>query len=434
MNDEWMNKIKNMADLNHELVPEYIWENVKPHLPKKRRTPFWIFPLLASGILLGTWMYTRSAKSDALLESTTPIKVETVPAPTKALAEISNSLNVHSIQKDQTNHLKTKPNSSQLSKVNPSPILESNPINKVEDSPATLSNSNDPAAFSKESFLVDEVAEVKSFINDQSNILPVEILESKSISLLETPAFPLFQGGVNCYSFSGGGRPWLGLEVYAGPGYNPHSLSDNAAETSAYIAARKNTESSQLSFVAGIRAAYHKKNWTVRAGLMYQQIYEQFNYINNNDYKIVAVYQDSVLVRLDTLLGTRTIKTHNFHRMIHLPLSVSYGVRIGRSFMSIQPGIGINLYSTHRGRIYQPSLQPGWFTTGSGSGFEIYKTNVGFFGSLDLNWYTPLYDRLGFFVEPGLMYFVSPFNKKEYNIKENYFSVNLKLGLSYQIK
>jgi len=415
-------------------VPEYIWENVKPHLPKKRRTPFWIFPLLASGILLGTWMYTRSAKNDALLESKTPIKVETVPAPTKALAEISNSLNVHSIQKDQTNHLKTKSNSSQLSNVNPAPIFKVSPITTVEKLPATVSISNNPTAISKESFLVDEVAEEKSFVSDHSNSRPVEILESKSIAFLETPAFPLFQGGVNCYSFSGGGRPWLGLEVYAGPGYNPFSLSDNAAETSAYIAARKNSESSQLSFVAGIRAAYHIKNWTVRAGLMYQQIYEQFNYENNNDYKYVNVYKDSVLVRIDTLLGTRIIKTHNFHRMIHLPLSVSYGVRMGRTFLSIQPGIGINLYSTHRGRIYNASLQPTWFTSGSDSGFEIYKTNVGLFGSLDLNWYTPLYDRLGFFVEPGLMYFVSPFNKKEYNVKENYFSVNLELGLSYQIK
>ncbi len=335
MNDEWMNKIKNMADLNHELVPEYIWENVKPHLPKKRRTPFWMFPLLASGILLSTWMYTRSVKSDALLEKTVPINVETVPAPTKALAEISKTLNVHSNQKNHTNHLKTNSNSKQLSKVNPSPNNEVNPINKIEDSPSIWSKSNDPIARPMEPLLADEANEERSFLANQSDIIPAEILESKSISLLDIPAFQLFKGGVNCYSFSGGGRPWLGLEVYAGPGYNPFSLSENASETSAYIAARKNTESSQLSFVAGIRAAYHKKNWTVRAGLMYQQIYEQFNYENNNDYRIVAVYQDSILVRLDTILGTRIIKTHNFHRMIHLPLSISYGVRIGITFMSI---------------------------------------------------------------------------------------------------
>ncbi|MBK9270099.1 MAG: hypothetical protein IPM48_00745 [Saprospiraceae bacterium] len=427
MKEEWTDKIRNMANMHQEHVPEYIWENVKPHLPQKKRNRFWFIPIICMGLTIGMFLYKGSNSIQPTKSSSAWRNDQELP--------LQNSTNQNKI--NDLTHEYTSASQNSL----PASIYDDEGLAKKAELKHTSNvlKPNSQEGLRARNISEEEkslVSESETFIRheDKQQIeIEVEALDPKQPELLGIQTLKKLNKGIDCYSFSGKASKWWAIEAYIGPGYSPFTLNEQASEMSNYISARRNSEKENVSSIAGVRLAYHLKNWTFRAGFAGQQIYEQFNYVNNDDYRIVAVYEDSVLIRLDTIPGTRIVKTHNYHRMIHIPLSIAYGVRVGRSSLSIQPGIGINLFATHKGTMFQPNLQRNGFTTGSGSGFEVYRTNVGLFASLDVNWFMPVYNRIGFFIEPGLMYFLNPFNTSDLPVNENYISTNVKFGLSYRI-
>lgn len=434
MNDDWMEKIKRISDAHQEQVPDRIWNTVKEHLPQKktRRLLPWFFWTASS--VVGFLLLAYSINGNLEFDNTGDLHMNPIASTQNIAAPTSE----HSITDERMISSET----SLVSASRNSAVSEArDKVHvKINKSQKLIHQSDIVQSVSK---IVDP--KVSSENSDVSNLENPEISERASISAAQTLEIksPLSNAfisssikrdhGIDCYSFSSRRKPFLGVEVYAGPAYYPRQLSGETVEDNIYIKRRNETESSELSFLAGARMGLYFRKVSIKLGLEYQQIYEQFNYRNLNDYRIVTIYDTNhVEIGRDTFPGQRTIRNHNYHRLINIPLSLAYHHRIGRSQLSVEPGIAVNVWSRHQGVIYNSQIKPIALNSPNDQGTVIFKNRVGFSASLNFQWLTPLTSRVDIFAAPGLQYYFSPFNTGTYSLDQNYWSLQLKLGMRYK--
>jgi len=441
MTNNWMDIVRKKLYFQEKKVPDHIWITVQKNLPQKRKRNKFYFSIFYSGIvLIGTFSllwFIQNVNPSNLDNSYTQ----------KGNVKITNRGN-HPILKQ----LQSSPDDVRLSNELQSSSINSNLVNgiknvtfndkryKKEKNISQNNNANQNKNLKIANSIKREIFEPNFEAPNNIQILKAELFNMnflpQKLGKIIIDSKEKFMIGIHteCYNFNKNQGRGFAIELYAGPGYNPYLLTAKTTESQDYRKSRINSESSMVSGIIGIRGIYTFSKIALRAGLEYQHIHEKFKYRNTNDYKVIEVYTDSQLVRKDTIYGARYLSINNYHRMLHIPISMAYEFNKGNIGYSIQPGVGLNIWSSHKGIIFDHLLRPKSVHSAGASGGEVFKTKVGIFAFMNFQVSKRISPNIKMFVEPGIMYFISTFNNIDYILNQKYISYHVKLGLNYTIR
>lgn len=435
MTNNWLDIIKEKFYFQEKKVPEQIWLNVQKNLPKKKQRRGFFIPIFYLSIIFiaGYSVSRYIQKKNSLVFDNNLYDSKNFE-----LNEIAYQSNLIPIknqfkEEDQSIVFDELSNVSKIELKNKKLIL----ANKSDSGHTTLKqNYNTGIPKFKIKDLFYEIITGKN-TNTQpgEELTKLEFLPPRARELVIQSECDIRKNThTECFNFKRKNARKLSLEIYAGPGYNPYKLITKSEHSEGFQQKRLESEKSMISGIAGIRAVFSFSQFAIRAGVEYQHIYEQFKYRNYNDYKVVQVYKDSQLIRIDTLFGSRYLRINNYHRMIHIPISFAYEFRRENIWYSVQPGIGINIWSNHRGIIYDSFLRPTSVQTASTTGQDVFKTRVGAFAFLNFQVSKSISPDIKIFMEPGVIYFMNTFSNRDFSLDQRYVSYHIKLGINYNIR
>ncbi len=435
---QWTDYIFEMEKSKSPQVPTHIWDNIVPHLPqpKKDRKPIF---LLLSLVLIASSIVSYNTLKNTSTQNNEASKLISIGSSNienqYSNVEKSNTRNQFedSNTNDALNLDETILSNIRESKSKSKNILATNKskiVNRKINSfviPTINSDSEGSVQQINTSNSINSVFENQAQAVNQPTF-SVNQLENSKIVLLpivKTPYLLLNTRG-DCYEFNKKSKPKYSIDIYAGPQYSPNKFKAKTNESSYSAGLRESTESANLSFLFGVRANVAVSNLMMKAGLEYQNIYNQLNHVIGFDTSITVRTLNGQVIGVDTVYGKRTIKNHNYHRLVSLPISIGYQKKLRENSLQINAGFSLNLWMQSTGALLDSRLRPVHFN----SPLDIYKSSLGFSPFINLQWSGPIMHNLRYFVEPQFQLNPS-FDNSSYGIKHTMNSYQLKFGLQY---
>jgi len=458
MRQDWIDHLRSLSEGHEKQVPDAIWDQVKQHIPRKSKNRKWLpwMWLMAGTMLISGWYYVAFIQSAATSEKQKPINSIQTSINESMASNSANRLNDANslvndpkaekasvdLDVDHPSRVNRMPNSSGRIKKNISyPRFETGGEKWLATQVAQTSIERRALETNKHlnshSIREADVPEREADVPENSMEIAHAVIES--VSNLPLPfslkpdqlrsnalnlTYKTEKSKIDCYQFSDSKKQW-GLEFYVGPTYSPYQLQDKQGDLKNYLEKREDTESTRTGLTAGIRGLYRKGRWTAKLGLEYHLLYEQLH-SSSRETRIISVYRDGKLLYVDTLNGLRVVKHHNYHHLFNVPLMLNFQWNWKHVDIGLQPGIGLHVWSTHTGKILNQLLEP------------VYFDNVGGIKLFDhkiipyLSFHVPIGGRLNddwsWFVEPGIQFYLKPFNASNYPIDQKYSSYQLRLG------
>jgi len=442
-------------------VPADLWMKIEPHLPtpgkSHRRIIYWIIGLgilLAAGALI--WKTLADLNAPEKVAST---HIPLIRSADDAVSETVNANSAYLIPSTPTNEtsvlitesiLSQEKFSSTLRQPKPSHIVPTASItNTVVNLSGSVSASDIPSALSSSSLADDnaiqaiEEADVSRPLGVKADARFNSSLLSSGIFLLPSSAQrKLPDPAKDCYSFGSRRNKGNGLlfaEVYAGPGFSTRNLTSRAEDVSAYIAQRDSTESSKMTWNAGLRVGYlHRSGVSLRIGAHYTQAIELFDYVNGSWSQWITQL-DTIfdgggnIVSIDTVLvnqtGKRVKTTHNRYHTIDIPVLLGYQVQQGNWSYGIQAGPVFNITSIKKGDILSPAGDPVSISDDNDMEYPAFKDKLG----LSIYASAHLAKRIGYrtwlYAEPYFQKRLSAITLDSYPIDQRQSHIGLSLGL-----
>jgi hypothetical protein len=446
--------------------PAFVWPRVEAELRKRRRRLlfFWLFGAgLATAGLFGWWMSATNRQHLSPVSSTSAVvqsteKTAPIPQPaTAARAAEKNTPSGEPVSAGKTTGKSPQRESVQHEAGSFSPKMPARrgelggqPISKIIANTALPATNAAPgSSFSTSTENEKDLTSVKTplFTLPPAALLPL----SSRYSRLATANTPLHfrtpSAHINiirnkketrsCYDFSQHPNVLL-VDVYAGPSLTQKELL-TAPDNQPYLAQRRNTDSRDWSFSAGLRASLLlDRHFLVRSGFHYDQVNEVFEYIDPNSVE-VTIRQTTQIVNgqtvtvIDTLgveYGEHYLKSYNRFGMLDIPLEAGVELRNGRNGVSLNGGISLNLLFWKRGAILSPvDGRPAYFTPNKGT-VDVFRANAGLSAMGSIQWFCHLRPRLRIFAEPYARIVLRPVNLPGHPVEQRYSMLGLNIGMT----
>ncbi|RLD22789.1 MAG: hypothetical protein DRI69_00165 [Bacteroidetes bacterium] len=244
----------------------------------------------------------------------------------------------------------------------------------------------------------------------------------------------------DCYAFDKKSAGRFLLEVYTGPSFSLKNLSSKGENVDDYISARDSTESSQLSWHAGLRVGYeHSSGLTGRAGVHYTLVNEVFKDVSRYERIIIETIFDSNgnPIGFDTTLetGTRTKQTQNRYHAIDIPLLIGYRIDNGNWDLGIQAGPVFNIAFNTKGDMIDPATGlVGSFSDESAMDYHpVFKDKIGM--SIYAGFYASkrIGNNLWAFVEPHFQYRLKSITLDSYPVDQKQTNIGLSIGVRLKL-
>lgn len=443
-------------------VPENLWSQIEPFLPSEKRRNRW-------GLIWLTGVGVLAMAALILWISSMENKTEKVTLPESAsLSQVNASTTSDQINADNEATITTSRQSGNgnIEKQN----LLTSAIERNSSKANNASKSNKASGLNKviadqfpASTTIDvEGSEVSAIRLDSKSLSEFDNAQDQSIGLnmkeemlthrlsLKTPFLALSEKRKlpdptkDCYSFgrkgSKGGGGVLFAEVYTGPTISTRKLSSRAEDVSTYIAQRDSTESSRLSWHAGLRLGYwHHSGITARIGAHYTQVNERFDYVNGSFVGSVTridTFFDSGgnIIDIDTVLvpvsGQRIKTTHNRYHTVDIPLLLGYQVSQNNWTFGIQAGPVFNVAFVKKGDILSPiDGEPVSISDNKPMQYPAYKDKLG----MSIYASAHIAHRIGYrtlvYAEPHLHHRLKTLTLDSYPIDQRQTNIGLSIGL-----
>ena len=441
--------------------PAFVWPRVEAALRKRRRR-FLFFWLFAAGIagtgLLGWWLKPEQLPNVALTQNNAPIErnkeattsAVPVPAengkpdmaapdrintgkdilpnsPSKGAAAPVSDLRVAARTKGQT----------QAALPGLKPVQQPTPdIALVTEAPAdnTVSNNQTEAIPTTDalSLLTSHLSPLTSHFS-----LPRPLIPHPSFLIPDKRIIRNKKETRNCYDFAEHPNVFL-LDAYVGPSLIRKEMR-TGPDNQPYLAQRRNTETRDWSFSAGLRGSLLlDRHFLLRSGLHYDQITEVFEFIDPNSVEVTIrqttqIINGQTVTVIDTLgveYGEQYLKTFNRFGMLDVPLEVGVELRNGRTGVSLNGGIALNVLFWKRGAILSPiDGRPAYFTPGSGT-VDVFRAKAGLSAIGSVQWFCHLRPRLRVFAEPYVRMVLRPVNIPGHPVEQRYGMMGLNVGVT----
>jgi len=443
--------------------PAFVWPRVEAALRKRRRRIlfFWLFAAGITGTgLLGWWLKPAQQPNETLAlnhstaERRTEATISAVPVPTEngkpdiaapdrintgkdilpippskeaAAPEANLKVTAHTKGRTQTVLPGLKPLQQPtlfIAQTTEAPADNAASNNQTEAIPTTDALSPLTAHLSPLTAHFSPLTSRFSLLTSRPLIPDKNIIRNKK----ETR---------NCYDFAEHPNVFL-LDAYIGPSLTRKEMR-TGPDNQPYLAQRRNTETRDWSFSAGLRGSLLlDRHFLLRSGLHYDQITEVFEFIDPNSVE-VTIRQTTQIINgqpvtvIDTLgveYGEQYLKTFNRFGMLDVPLEVGVELRNGRTGVSLNGGIALNVLFWKRGAILSPvDGQPAYFTPGSGT-VDVFRAKAGLSAIGSVQWFCHLRPRLRVFAEPYVRMVLRPVNISGHPVEQRYGMMGLNVGVT----
>ena len=452
---------------NHTLpVNDGLWERIEAQLPAdKKRFPFLMFAIASILLLTGLLIFWLSLPTT--IEKRVP--EDKLPAPTYPLSESTvpvSSLGTTALSDAENKSFETSITNS----ITSNSIIENNE-NKVAGDNSILTNKDSDSGLRSKSNRKDTQGQINS-LNAQSDNTIKEAVSSNTFLLQESMArrkvalsnniqfldfngidqleseeetfsfIPAIFPDPSCYKFTAEeGKSNLSVDLFVTPGFAPRTYENTSSESILYAEARKRTENAQYAWAAGGRVNLNlSKEFAVRLGIMYEQAGDVFDYTDTlatqRSTRIDSFFSaDGTFLYAETntvlIFGTLIKKIHNRYHHLDIPLLASYELCMGRAIIMLNAGPVINLTSSSRGQILNPSFIPQHITAGDQNRLDAYKNNVGLSVYLGAGALIPFNKSFSGLIEPRFLYRIKPVTQDYYPLKEHRHFAGINLGIRY---
>ncbi len=212
-----------------------------------------------------------------------------------------------------------------------------------------------------------------------------------------------------------------------------------------YLNKRKSSETQLEAFSVGLnlRARNKKSDWIYIAGLTYMQFNERFDhfYVEENTEKrigLVALIEDETGQIIDTESGLKDVKItetlkmrlFNQYRFLNIPFGVGKEWTNKNSNYRFFGGINYNLYFKFSGTIFGPDLKPVALSSKI-QYLEVFKEKTGIGVWLSAEYGRAINDRLQWSAASRIQIPLSAVSQPDYGLKQYFYPVSLDLGIIY---
>jgi hypothetical protein len=447
--------------------PAFVWPRVEAALRKRRRR-FLFFWLFAAGVagtgLLGWWLksgrHQTEAQANARMEQHSEKAITNTSAPLartekdKVASAVSGAVQTNkttvsakpapeTTRINTQNKIHTKESFAQQAPPE-TPVLESiQPASNLSAAQTGEAPSDIVAADHQEAIPTTDLPLLPthfSLLTPHFSLLtshfsrliphPSSLIPDKKIvhNKKQTPS---------CYDFSEHPNVLL-VDGYFGPSLT-RKEKRTGPDNQPYLAQRRNTETKDWSFSAGLRASLLlDRHFLLRSGVHYDQITEEFEYVDP-DFVEVIIRQTTQIINgqpvtvIDTLgvnYGEKYLKTFNRFGLLDIPLQAGVELRNGRTGVSLNGGIALNVLFWKRGAILSPiDGQPAYFTPGSGT-VDVFRAKAGLSAMGSVQWFCHLRPRLRIFAEPYVRMVLRPVNVPNHPVEQRYGMLGLNVGVT----
>ncbi|MEZ5042976.1 MAG: hypothetical protein R2828_23980 [Saprospiraceae bacterium] len=277
---------------------------------------------------------------------------------------------------------------------------------------------------------------LKGSANVQEAFVPTFAAMTQLPSLVAMPLETgLFKTDLRCESFKTGKRHWYG-ELSTGTTTSLRDLHAREGEFIPYAASRAATESAQFSYNTELRLSIISPNgFAFRTGFNYTQLNDKFNYVNENEKKIIItnVYgSNGQIISQDTSIvtGTRRKITNNRFQLLDVPLILGYELNYKDVTFAFNAGMYLNLSYQQKGDFLSPiDQEPTSFSSDEIDTYPAYRQQIGmgWYGSIGM--YYRMNPRTHVYLEPSLRMYTQSGTIDEYPLKQNYALGSLNIGL-----
>ncbi len=429
-------------------VPEQVWDSIEPYLPDSRKRDrgglIWLFGsgLLLAGVVTMIVLYAhRATSAPAAHEELSPVQtiadngLNEVPAAVTAAVRKQTIEGVSNFSEQNS-----RTGNASLSSVpsrTAAGVIAMNKTLPAKALPVERPVQSDPITF-----FVTTPEMTSGLEPDFSHAFVMLPRLTTTMGMLSTQrALP--DPAKDCYRFGGrrsqGTGVWF-VEAYAGPVLASRKLTSRAEDVSEYIARRDSTESSHLSWNAGVRVGYlHHSGISVRIGAHYTQVEELFNYVTSSFGQTSTRYDtfydgSGAIIDIDTVTivetGKRVKETHNRYHTVDIPLLVGYQVSRGDWSYGVHAGPVFNVAFIKKGDILSPAGTPVSISDhGSTPPYLAFRNKLG------MSIYAAGYigHRIGYrtmlYAEPYLLARLASITLNSYPIDQRQTTVGLSVGI-----
>jgi len=230
----------------------------------------------------------------------------------------------------------------------------------------------------------------------------------------------------------------LDLEMLLGPAYAHQQLSALASESTVHLGERLESESSGLSYSAGVRlAATSNVGLGLRTGITYSQINDIYKYEVGSRMQIDLILNanEEIIRRDTTYLEAYTENHQNNLKFVEVPLLVGYETRVGKFRVGVNAGAYLNLLFDAKGQISSPlSEEPINFgQVGESNVLPIFNKRASAAWYVGASVAYNLHSRYSLIAEPYFKTFPRALSAPDYDLKQNYWTVGMQLGLRMRL-
>jgi len=192
-----------------------------------------------------------------------------------------------------------------------------------------------------------------------------------------------------------------------------------------------------MSYSIGVRGSFVAANGlTFRGGIAYAKNKERFDFVKERQ-KITKEIKDKDGNVVSTQVEEKVIldKIYNQYNYLDLPITIGFEKDLKDFILSLNGGIGLNLWSSQSGKIYKEDIKNVYdLKNGGEAGVSFFRKNAGLslITSVGLNY--KYNERILLLLEPSMRYYLHSLSNTENPISQKYVFIGLNIGLSYRIQ
>jgi hypothetical protein len=228
------------------------------------------------------------------------------------------------------------------------------------------------------------------------------------------------------------------IDAYYTPELSIRKMDAREQGALAYAEKRSGSERPTMAFSSGVRASYvMPQGLAFRTGFIYSINTEKFNHIKGSVFIEKTIKDENGnIIRIDTVEELEVLEIKNRYTFIDIPIFLGYELEMRDFIMSASLGVGLNIMSTQRGKVYGEDLKSLYDLSNPylEGGERFYKTRAGvsLLGSFGFNY--KLNKNFMLLLEPSVRYYVKDLTTPSYSLSHKYLQTGILVGLRYRIK
>lgn len=334
-------------------------------------------------------------------------------------------VNLESINSNNNNSTFSNPFNTKLSNITPL-HLNNNTLQSVESLSEQLSKT------------IETIAERET---TNASVTSLSAFQMLALPLLfQKNRYPLSFDRSKCASFDQRKEMRFFFELLASPDFAFRKIQSRGSDYESYAQNRINTEQSRYNYSLGARiSAVMGNGMAVRSGINYSTINERFEYVKENEVRVVITKKygpNGEVTDLDTTTEnyTRRLLTKNSYRTLDIPIIVGYEKQFKKLTLSANAGIYVNAHFKPNGEFLSPkdSLPVSFAEYETEQNAPIFrnKLGVGWYGSMGVSY--KISPRLQLLIEPHVKMYPRSLTRDEFMTDQKYLTAGVFVGIRHQ--